>query len=132
MVLIFLQDKYLKFAISPSNSIRSLEIVKLQKSNHSLKKVPKVTLITTTLFNYFPSFKKISKGLFLDKHKNFLAKAKFSIGFNLFFFKKHSSNTCLNHITDKITTRFDKGLSNGMIITTTILLSLMYFPVFAT
>ena len=39
-----------------TNSIRSLEVVKLQKSNCFLKKAPEMTLKTTAPFHYSPSY----------------------------------------------------------------------------
>ena len=36
--------------------------------------------------------------------------------FNLVFKKNYSINTCFGHLTDKITTKVDKGLFSGMIL----------------
>ena len=68
---------------SYSNSIRFLEVVKLQKSNHYSKKAPKLTLKTTAPFHCSPSNQKLLKGFFMNKYKNFWVKAKLSTDFNL-------------------------------------------------
>ena len=83
--------------ISLSNSIRFLEAAKLQKSKRFLKKAPKLTLKTTAPFHYSPYYQKLLKGLFMTKQKSFGVKAKFSTDLN----------TCLGHLTDKITTGFE-------------------------
>ena len=54
-----------------SNSTHSLELVKLQKSNCFLRKAPKLTLKTTTPFQYSSSDQELWKGLFMTKHKSF-------------------------------------------------------------
>ena len=103
MALISWQDQYLNFAITLSNSIRSLEFEKMQKPNHFLKKTLKLTLKSTALFHYSPSYRKLPKELSTTKHKNFLTETKFPPDFNLVFEKNYSTNTCLEHLTDKTT-----------------------------
>ena len=66
------------------------------------------------------------------KNLEFFCKNKNLFRFQSGFPKKQSANTCLRHLTDKITTRFEKGLFNGMITTMTLLLNLKYFPVCTT
>ena len=45
-----------------------------------------------------------------------MSKNKLVSGFQSSFRKKYSTNTCLGHLTDKITTGFEKGLFTGMIL----------------
>ena len=45
-----------------------------------------------------------------------MSKNKLVSGFQSGFRKKYSTNTCLGHLTDKITTGFEKGLFTGMIL----------------
>ena len=52
-----------------------------------------------------------------DQPEDFLSKNKLLYRFQLSFQKKHSTNTCLGHLTDKIATGFEKGLFTGMILT---------------
>ena len=48
--------------------------------------------------------------------QEFLSKSKLMYRFQSGFRKNYSTNTCLGHLTDKITTRFEKGLFTGMIL----------------
>ena len=81
-----------------------------------IKKAPKMTLKTFAPFHCFPSHKKLLKGLFMTKHKNFWIKNKILYRFQSGFRKNYSTNTCLGHLTDKITTRFEKGIFTWMIL----------------
>ena len=74
----------------------------------------KLTLKTTAPFHYSPAYQKLLKGLFMTKHKSFSHKIlyRFQSGFR----KNYSTNTCLGHLTGKITTGFEKGLFTGMIL----------------
>ena len=74
-----------------------------------------MTLKTFAPFHCSPSYKKLLKGLFMTKHKNFWIKNKIIYRFEAGFRKNYSTNTCLGHLTDKITTGFKKGLFTGMI-----------------
>ena len=47
----------------------------------------------------------------MTKHKSLGVKTKYSTGF-----RKNYSPTCLGHLTDKITTRSEKGIFTGMIL----------------
>ena len=62
-----------------------------------------------------PCYQKLLKGLFRNKQE-FLSKNKLMYRFQSGFRKNYSTNTCLGHLTDKITTRFEKGLFIGMIL----------------
>ena len=84
-------------------------------ANRFLKMPPKLTLKTTAPFHYSPSYQKLLKGLFVTKQE-FLSKNKILYRFQSGFRKNYSTNTCLGHLTDKITTRFEKGLLTGMIL----------------
>ena len=68
------QEQYLNFAISLLNSVHSLEVVKLRKSDRFLKKAPKLTLQSTVPFHYSPSYQKSLKELFVAKQENCLNK----------------------------------------------------------
>ena len=115
MVVISQQDQFINFVISLSNSVRSLENVKLQKSNRFLKKTSKLTLRTTAPFHYSLSYQKLLKELYLAKHK-FLNKKEILYRFQSGFKKNCSTNTCLRHLTGKITPGFEKGIFTGMIL----------------
>ena len=52
---------------------------------------------------------------FLSKTEEFLSKNKRLYRFQSGFRKNYSTNTCLGHLTDKITTGFEKGHFTGMI-----------------
>ena len=81
-----------------------------------IKKAPKMILKTFAPFHCSPSYKKLLKGLFMTKHKNFWIKNKILYRFQSGFRKNYSTNTCLEHLTDKITTRFEKGIFTWMIL----------------
>ena len=48
--------------------------------------------------------------------QEFLSKNKLLYGFQSRFPESYSTNTCLGHLTDRITTKFEKGLFTGMIL----------------
>ena len=63
-----------------------------------------------------PLLSKIIEGIVHDQTEEFLGKNKLLYSFQSDFRKNYSTNTCLGHLTDKITTGFEKGLFNGMIL----------------
>ena len=63
-----------------------------------------------------PLLSKIIERIVHDQTENFLSKNKILYRFQLGFRKNYSTNTCLGHLTDKITTGFEKGLFTGMIL----------------
>ena len=48
--------------------------------------------------------------------EEFLSKSKLLYRFHSDFRKNDSTNICLGHLTNKITTRFEKGLFAGMVL----------------
>ena len=48
--------------------------------------------------------------------QDFLSKNKLLYRFQLGFRKNYCTNTCLGHLTNKIATRFKKGLFTGMVL----------------
>ena len=52
----------------------------------------------------------------MTKHKSFFGKNKILYRFQFGFRKNYSTNACLGHLTDKITTGFEKGLFARMIL----------------
>ena len=59
---------------------------------------------------------KIIERIVHDQTEDFLSKNKLLYRFQSGFRKNYCTNTCLGHLTDKVTTRFEKGLSTGMIL----------------
>ena len=65
------------------------------------------------------SFKRFEFSTFRDVHdqtEEFLSKNNLLYRFQSGFWKNYSTNTCLLHLTDKITTGFAKGLFTGMVL----------------
>ena len=63
-----------------------------------------------------PLLSKIIERIVHDQTEDFLSKNKLLYRFQLVFRKNYSTSTCLGHLTDKITTGFEKGLFTGMIL----------------
>ena len=61
-----------------------------------------------------PILSKINERIIHDQTQEFLSKTKILYRFQSGFPKIYSTNTCLGHLTDKITTGFEKDLSTGM------------------
>ena len=59
---------------------------------------------------------KIIERIIHDQTQEFLSKNKILYRFQSGFRKNYSTNTCLGHLTDKITIGFEKGLFTGMIL----------------
>ena len=113
MLVISQQDQYLYFAISLSNSIRSLEVVNSQYSNYFSKEALKLILKTTALFHYYLFYKKLLKSLFSKNTGSFKERQNSS---QIWFSKILYYNICLRNVTDKITTGFERDLFTGMIL----------------
>ena len=64
-----------------------------------------------------PISSKIIERIIHDQTQEFLIKNKIIYRFQSGFQKIYSTNTCLGHLTDKITAGFEKGLFTGMILT---------------
>ena len=52
----------------------------------------------------------------MKKQRSFLIKKKILYRLQSGYRKNYSTNTCLGHLTDKITTRFEKSRFTGMIL----------------
>ena len=63
-----------------------------------------------------PIFSKIIERIIHGQTQEFLSKNKILHKFQSRFPNNHSTTTCLGHLTDKITTTFEKGLITGMIL----------------
>ena len=61
-----------------------------------------------------PFLSKIIERIVHDQTEEFLSKNKLLYRLQSGFRKKYSKNTCLGHLTDKITTKFEKGFFTGM------------------
>ena len=100
---------------TPLNSTPFQEVVKLLKLNRFLKKALRQILKATTL-SLLPLLSKIIERIVHDQKEESLSKNKLLYRFQSGFRKNYSTNTCLGHLTDKITTGFKKGLFTGMIL----------------
>ena len=63
-----------------------------------------------------PLLSKIIERIVHDQTEEFLSKNKLLCRFQSGFQKSYSTDTCLGHLIDKITTGFEKGLFTGMIL----------------
>ena len=63
-----------------------------------------------------PILSKIIENIIHDQTQEFLSKNKIIYRFQSGFRKYYFTNTCLGHLTDKITTGFEKDLFAGMIL----------------
>ena len=63
-----------------------------------------------------PLLSKIIERIVHDQTEEFLSKNKLLYRLQSGFRKNYSTNTCLGHLTDKITTGFENGLFTGMIL----------------
>ena len=64
----------------------------------------------------FQEVAKIIERIVHDQTEEFLSKNKLLYRFQSGFLKNYSTNTCLWHLTDKITTGFEKGLFTGLVL----------------
>ena len=63
-----------------------------------------------------PLLSKIIERIVHDQTEEFLSKSKLLYRFQSGFRKNYSTNTCLGHFTDKVTTGLEKGLLTGMVL----------------
>ena len=63
-----------------------------------------------------PILSKIIERIILDQTQELLSKNKILYRFQSGLRKNYSNNTCLEHLTDKITNGFEKSLFTGMIL----------------
>ena len=89
---------------------------KIAKVKPLFKKGSKTDPQNYRLISLFPILSKIIERTILDQTQEFLSKNKILYRFQSGFRKNYSTNTCLGHLTDKITTRFEKGLFTRMIL----------------
>ena len=124
MALMFSYEQYLNFVIFLLNSTPFQEVAKLLKLNPFLKNALRPILKTTALFHFSPCYQKLLKGLFMIKMKSFWVRTNFCTDFTWVFGKTtlltlvldiSLIKTCLGHLTDKITTGFEKGLFTGVV-----------------
>ena len=103
----------------------------LQVKRYKLRATLKTSLTEKLLScprKIIPKIKK--KKLHIDEEIYKKNKESFCKNKNIFRFqsgfqkKKHSTNTCLKPLTNKIKTRFERSLFTGMITTKTLLLNL--------
>ena len=89
---------------------------KIAKVKLLLKKGSKTDPQNYHPISLLPILSKIIKRIILDQTQEFLSKNKILYRFQSGFHKNYSTNTCLGLLTDKITTRSEKGLFTGMIL----------------
>ena len=77
--------------------------------NHFLKKTQSYRPISL-----LPLLSKVIERNVHEQTENFLSRNKIIERFQLGFWKNNLQNICLGNLTDKITTRFKKGLSTGI------------------
>lgn len=117
MVLIFYHDQYLNFSMVTFKSTFFQEVLKILKL--------KPLFLKKGCFTDHQKYRPISL-LFLlsktiekivyDHTEEFLRKTKILYRFQSDFWKNCSTNTCLGHLTDKITTEFEKALFTWIIL----------------
>ena len=90
---------------------RSCQIAKVKPL---FKKGSKINPQNYRSISLLPFLSKIIERIVHDKTEEFLNKNKLLYRFQTGFRKKYSTNTCLGHLTDKITTKFEKGFFTGM------------------
>ena len=92
---------------------RSCKIVKVKPLfNKGFKTDPQ----NYHLISLLPLLPQIIERIVHDQTEKFLSKNKILYMFQLSFWKNYSTNTCLGHLTDKITTGFKNGLCTQMIL----------------
>ena len=89
---------------------------KIAKVKPLFKKGSKTNPQNYRPISLLPILSKIIERIIHDQTQEFLSKNKILYRFQSGFQKNYSTNTCLGHLTDKITTRFEKGLFTGMIL----------------
>ena len=111
----FQHDQYLNFAIFLLNSTPFQEVAKLLKLN-LFKKGSKTDPQNYRPISLLPLLSKTIERIVHDQTEEVLSKNKLLHRFQSRFRKNYSTNTCLGHLTDKITTGFAKGLFTGMVL----------------
>ena len=77
---------------------------------------PKLTLKTNAIISLLPILSKVIERIFHEQTQEFLSISKILYRFHSGFRKNYSANTCLRHLTDKVTTGFEKGLFTRIIL----------------
>ena len=109
-------NQYLNFAIFLLNWTPLQEVARSLKLSIFLKNALRPILYILALFQFSPCYRKIIERILHDQIGDFLSKNKLLYRFQSGFWKNYSTNTCVGHLTDKITTRFEKGLLTGMVL----------------
>ena len=89
---------------------------KIAKVKPLFKKGSKTDPQNYRSISLLPILSKITEMIIHDETQEFLSKNKILYRFQSGFRKNYSTNTCFGHLTDKITTGFEKGLFTGMIL----------------
>ena len=110
-------SQFCNLSIKLNSFPRSCKIAKVKSL---FKKALRRILKTITLFHppapHPTCYQKSLKRLLMTKQKSFWIRTNFYTDFNPVFWKNYSTNTCLGHLTDNITTTFEKFLFTGMIL----------------
>ena len=91
-------------------------ICKIAKVKPLFKKGSKTDPQNYRPISLLPILSKIIERIIHDQTLEPLSKNKILCRFQYGFRKNYSTNTCLRHLTDKITTGFEKGLFTGMVL----------------
>ena len=89
---------------------------KIAKVKPLFKKSSKTDPQNYRPISLLPILSKITERIIHDQTQEFLSKKKILYRFQSGFRKNYSTNTCLGHLTDKITTGFEKVLFTGIIL----------------
>ena len=89
---------------------------KIAKVKPLFKKDSKTDPQNCRPISLLPLSTKIIERIVHDQTEEFLSKNKLLYRFWSGFRKNYSTNTCLGHLTDEITTRFEKSIFTGMIL----------------
>ena len=110
----FQHDQYLNFAIILSNSTTFQKVAKLLKLNQFWGS--KTNPQNYRPISLLPLLSKIIEKIVYNQTQEILSKNKILYRFQLGFPKNYSTNTCLRHFTDKITTGFEEGFFTGRVL----------------
>ena len=100
-------------SIKLNSFLRSCKIAKVKAL---FKKGSKINPQNYRPISLLPLLSKIIERIVYDQTENFLSKSELLYRFQSGFRKNFSTNTCFGHLTDKITTGFEKDLFTGMIL----------------
>ena len=106
-------SQFCNLSIKLNSFPRSCKIAKVKPL---FKKGSKTDPQNYCSISLLPLLPKIIERIVHDETEEFLSKNKLLYRFHSTFRRNYSTNTCLGHLTDKITTGFEKGLFTGMIL----------------